>query len=202
MTLGHGVVVGVGRGVSGCFVRTIRRSISQILGLVHLIQGKELGSKNLFHATVGLRTGEREGGRVLSCCDRTFHRTQDGFTLMEMLVVLSILAILIAFAMPRYLGAEKRAYKAEAQNILQEAKTMEWAYYQQFDAFDTAGQSIGLVMPSSAHWNAPAISGNGSGGISILMSGAEGVGNAIGSSDSIWVTLGSDESSLKSVAFQ
>jgi type II secretory pathway pseudopilin PulG len=51
--------------------------------------------------------------------------------LIELVVVLAILGILIALAVPRFLAARKKAYKAEADNILQEAKTLEWAYYQQ-----------------------------------------------------------------------
>jgi hypothetical protein len=35
-----------------------------------------------------------------------------------------------------------------------EAKTMEWAYYQQYNQFDTAGTSFDLVLPSGMHWDA------------------------------------------------
>ena len=59
---------------------------------------------------------------------KTLNRQEHGFTLIELVVVLAILGILIALAVPRYLGARKKAYKAEADNILQESKTLEWAY--------------------------------------------------------------------------
>jgi len=50
---------------------------------------------------------------------------------------------------PRYLGARRRSYAAEARNLLQEVKTLEWAYYQQYNSFVlfTAVGSGGTVTP-------------------------------------------------------
>jgi prepilin-type N-terminal cleavage/methylation domain-containing protein len=116
-----------------------------------------------------------------------------GFTLIELIVVLAILGILIALALPRYLSATKKGYKSEAQNILQEIKSLEWAYYQQYSSFDTTptAASVGLVMPNGAHWSTPSISGTGS-AITITMSGTL---SPLGGADSIWITLSSDGSS-------
>jgi type IV pilus assembly protein PilE len=85
---------------------------------------------------------------------------QGGFTLIELVVVLAILGILLALAVPRYLGARKRAYKAEAQNILQELKTLSWAYYQEYNAFNTTNISSGFQMPAGASWTNPEGSGS------------------------------------------
>jgi prepilin-type N-terminal cleavage/methylation domain-containing protein len=128
---------------------------------------------------------------MLTFFHRAGRRRVDGFTLIELVVVLAILGILIALAVPRYLGARKKAYKAEADNILQEAKTMEWAYYQQYNSFDTSGNSIGLVTPGNMHWRSPAFGGNAT-SIEILMSGQV---TPLGATDSVWIVLQSDGSS-------
>ncbi|MGH9201632.1 MAG: type IV pilin protein, partial [Vicinamibacterales bacterium] len=63
-------------------------------------------------------------------------RSEGGFTLIELVVVLAILGILIALAVPRYLGARRNALVAEGDNVLQELKTLSWAYYQQYSSWD------------------------------------------------------------------
>ncbi|MDR7556483.1 MAG: type II secretion system protein [Armatimonadota bacterium] len=99
---------------------------------------------------------------------------QGGFTLIELVVVLAILGILLALAVPRYLGARKRAYKAEAQNLLQELKTLSWAYYQEYDRFNTSLTSLGFVMPSGASWNTPTGAGDGTQTVTWTLTGSTG----------------------------
>ena len=142
---------------------------------------------------------KRRNNPVFAWFRKTLKRKEHGFTLIELVVVLAILGILIALAVPRYLAARKKAYKAEADNILQEAKTLEWAYYQQYNAFDTTagGTSIGLVMPVGAHWAAPSF-GTAATGVSILMSG---ISTPLATTDSVWITLGSDGSSAGGSTF-
>jgi type IV pilus assembly protein PilA len=123
---------------------------------------------------------------------KTLNRREHGFTLIELVVVLAILGILIALAVPRYLGARKKAYKAEADNVLQEAKTLEWAYYQQYNLFDTSGNSIGLVTPGGMHWNSPAITGTSNALVTIIMSGSL---SPLAAADQVSIFLYSDGSS-------
>ncbi len=84
-----------------------------------------------------------------------------GFTLIELVVVLAILGILLALAVPRYLGARKRAYKAEIDHILSELKTLSWAYYQEQDLFPVTASDLPLLMPSGAAWQSPIVSSGG-----------------------------------------
>ncbi len=129
---------------------------------------------------------------MLTVLGRILKRQERGFTLIELVVVLAILGILIALAVPRYLGARKKAYKAEADNILQEAKTMEWAYYQQYNQFDTSGNSIGLILPGGMHWSAPTFGGTVNQSVSVQLIGKL---TPISPTDSAWVLLYSDGSS-------
>jgi type II secretory pathway pseudopilin PulG len=55
--------------------------------------------------------------------------------LIELIVVIAVLGILIALAMPRYLGSRKSVLVAEGDNGLQEMKTLSWGYYQQHNTF-------------------------------------------------------------------
>jgi type IV pilus assembly protein PilE len=93
---------------------------------------------------------------VLQAIWKKKRRSERGFTLIELVVVLAILGILIALAVPRYLGARKSALVAEADNALQEIKTLSWAYYQQYSTFvnlDTGFPGvIGFQPPGTACW--------------------------------------------------
>jgi len=56
-------------------------------------------------------------------------RQEPGFTLIELVVVLFILGLLIAVALPSYNSARQTAAKDEARTLGQEWRTLEWACY-------------------------------------------------------------------------
>jgi len=57
------------------------------------------------------------------------HREDKGFTLIELMVVVLIIAILIAIAIPTFLGARSRAQDKQAQSNLRNALTAEKTFY-------------------------------------------------------------------------
>ncbi len=70
-------------------------------------------------------------------------REEGGFTLIELVMVIVILAILLGLALPQYLGTRKKAYYAEAAEKLQEWATAQWMHYVEKQEFaDTVAVSL------------------------------------------------------------
>lgn len=64
---------------------------------------------------------------------------QDGFTIIELMVVVLVLGVLIAIGLPMFLGAKVRAEERRAQGLLHTAQVAGLAYWTQggtFTAFD------------------------------------------------------------------
>jgi prepilin-type N-terminal cleavage/methylation domain-containing protein len=84
-------------------------------------------------------------------------RTEKGFTLIELVVVLAILGILIALAVPRYAASGRNAIVPEADNVLNELRTTAWAYYQRHMSWNglTAANFMGVMgfsAPAGSCW--------------------------------------------------
>jgi prepilin-type N-terminal cleavage/methylation domain-containing protein len=120
-----------------------------------------------------------------------------GFSLIELVVVLAIIGILVSAAVPLYLGARKRAYKAEADSTLEEIKSMEWAYYQENNAFTDSLSSLGFTPPASKFWSYAITSATDS-AVTMVATGQSG---PLGSGDKVSLTLNSDGSSSSSATF-
>jgi type IV pilus assembly protein PilA len=64
-----------------------------------------------------------------------FHRSQKGFTLIELMIVVVIIGILAALAIPRFMRATTKSKQSEAKNILKQIYVMERAYRQEKDTY-------------------------------------------------------------------
>src|SRR5262245_34301577 len=68
---------------------------------------------------------------------------EEGFTLIELMVVVLIIAILIAIAIPTFLGARQRAQDRAAQSDLRNGLTAEKVFYTDNEAYaDDAGAGL------------------------------------------------------------
>ena len=73
---------------------------------------------------------------------------EKGFTLIELMIVVAIIGILAAIAIPNFISYQKRARTTEAKRELGSIRTLEESYRAEYDAYTTSLPDVGWVTPS------------------------------------------------------
>ena len=81
----------------------------------------------------------------------SYMKSQKGFTLIELMVVIVIIGILSALAIPKMFSVSAKAKAAEAPNVISTYETLESSYYQEKGAVGDS-TAIGFSTPSNSKW--------------------------------------------------
>lgn len=91
---------------------------------------------------------------MLMWINERLRKDDRGFTLIELMVVVLIIAILIAIAIPTFLGARRRAQNRQAQSNLRNGLTAEKTYYADAQGYTTDTTALGDIE-SNLDWGNP-----------------------------------------------
>ena len=94
-------------------------------------------------------------------------RNNKGFTLIELMIVVVIIGILAALAIPRFTGAATQAKQSEAEAILKQVYTLQEAHFERNNTYAANATELAAVgytpPPNLKHFTVPVIAGNATG---------------------------------------
>ena len=112
-------------------------------------------------------------------------RGEEGFTLIELMVVVLIVAILIAIVIPTFMGARQKAQDRAAQSSLRIGLTAIRTAYIDGQSYLTASTQLASIEPSLTYLTAPGASSVGQHVIAVHAVDDQDVGMAVLASDGV-----------------
>ena len=91
---------------------------------------------------------------------RIRNRKSKGFTLIELMIVVAIIGILAAIAIPNFLNMRKKAMSTEAKSNLGDLRTMEEAYRMEYGTYTASLTNIDYSQPAGARYTYSVASAN------------------------------------------
>lgn len=82
----------------------------------------------------------------------THCQSERGFTLIELMIVVVIIGILAALAIPRFQTATIKAKESEAKVVLKQIYTFQNAYRQETGAYSANLAAIGFLQPTNSKY--------------------------------------------------
>lgn len=75
-----------------------------------------------------------------------------GFTLIELMIVVAIIGILAAIAIPNFLNYQCKAKQTEAKTSLGNVRMAEEAYYAEYDTYSSTLADIGFAVKGNTEY--------------------------------------------------
>ena len=79
------------------------------------------------------------------------HLKSKGFTLVELMIVVAIIGILAAIAIPNFVNYQAKSKQAEAQTSLKSIYTVELAYFAENDTYHSDFNELGWVAEAGRY---------------------------------------------------
>jgi type IV pilus assembly protein PilA len=91
-------------------------------------------------------------------------RNKKGFTLIELMIVVAIIGILAAIAIPNFMNYQCKARQSEAKTSLGTVRTLQEAYLAEYGSYGSTAGNIGFGMKGDTKYKTPTIVVNGTAG--------------------------------------